>query len=305
MLFGVPGTKSFWQAEENFFMTGGEQCQGCGSLLGAKLCLRTIYETTKDAMVFGRGCGLGRSELQTGGRIAQDGSGMYGIMAAMKLRGVTNRHLVVMSGDGRTLDMGFGDFCSAFERGQPVTYIIFNNQHYAAAGSHKNATTPFRARTAIFTKGTTVPEKQTALMMAVSSAKYVATATPAYVKDLVSKVQMALLNPPSYVELLVPCQISWRYNPDEAVTLTRLAVQSGWFPLWEVKGGVLKRTVVIPPAQKVPVMEYTSRQGRFEHLEEEDLATIEKHIDEINQVIDGLEGVVLNKQGLAKAAKRK
>ena len=56
-LLGGAGTKTFWTGEKDYFLTGGEQCRGCGSLLAAKLILRTIYETTPNAMVFGRSCG--------------------------------------------------------------------------------------------------------------------------------------------------------------------------------------------------------------------------------------------------------
>lgn len=289
VLAGIPGTKVFWQGEGDYFLTGGHQCQGCGSLLVARLALRTIYEVCPDAMVFGRSCGGGRSELQTGGRIGLDGSGMLGMEMGLKKRGFGNRHLVVMTGDGRTLDMGFGDFSSAFDRGQKVTYIVLDNQAYASSGSHKSPTTPYRARTAIFTKGKPWPEKQAALMMNFGNARYTATATPAYVRDLVSKVLIALNLTPSYIHVLAPCQTSWRYNPELCVTLSRLAVQTGIFPLWECKEGVFRRTVRIPPTAKQPVMEYLGRQRRYEGIAEEEVAQIQEYADKLNRYVDNME----------------
>ncbi|MBW2140090.1 MAG: hypothetical protein JRG97_03330 [Deltaproteobacteria bacterium] len=61
--------KSFWNESNNYFLTATEQCRGCGSLLAAKHILRAIYESTPNAMVFGRSCGGGRSE----GRQRHDG----------------------------------------------------------------------------------------------------------------------------------------------------------------------------------------------------------------------------------------
>lgn len=290
VLAGVPGSKVFWQTEDEYFMTtDGHQCRGCPSHLSAKLALRTIYETCPDAMVFGRSCGAGRSELQTGGRIGQDGSGLLGMEVGLKLRGIADRHMVVISGEGRTLDMGFGDFSSAFDRGQRVTFIVMDNQAYASSGSHKSPTTPYGARTSIFTKGKHTHEKQVPLMMVFGGARYVATATPAYVKDFVTKVQKALTLTPSYVQVLTPCQVSWHYPPEEGVRLSRLAVQTGVFPLWESKDGVLRRTVRIPPSLKVPVMEYLERQGRYDGVTEEEVGEIHAHVEHLNSVIDSLE----------------
>ena len=98
--------KSLWDDTHHYYMTATEQCRGCGSLLAAKLVLRAIYESTPNAMVFGRTCGGGRSELQTGGRIGADGSGMLGIQAGFEARGaLEDRTLVVMTGDGRLIEV--------------------------------------------------------------------------------------------------------------------------------------------------------------------------------------------------------
>jgi len=141
MQLGVPGTKTFWAGEDDFFLPATGQCRGCGSLLASKLILRTIYETDRNAMVFGRTCGGGRSELQTGGRIGCDGSGMMGIITGLEMRGIRDKNLVVMTGDGRMLEMGFGDFTAAFDREEPITWIVPDNQAYASSGSNITPTT--------------------------------------------------------------------------------------------------------------------------------------------------------------------
>jgi pyruvate/2-oxoacid:ferredoxin oxidoreductase beta subunit len=289
---GIPGTKTFWAGEDNFFLPGGIQCRGCGSLLAAKLILRTIYETDRNAMVFGRTCGGGRSELQTGGRIGCDGSGMMGIITGLELRGVKGKNLVVMSGDGRTLEMGFGDFVAAFDREEPITWIILDNQAYASSGSNITPTTPLHAATRIFTPamhGKLTPERNVPLMMIFAKARYVATGTAAYVRDLVFKVQQALRTKPSYVHVVAPCVTSWRYSPDKGVQLSRLLVQTGLLPLWQYKEGVLRRTVRVPPETRVPLAEYLRLQERYAHLSEKDINEIEAYIERQNKLIDALE----------------
>jgi len=294
-LLGGAGTKTFWSETSNYYMTGGEQCRGCGSLLAAKLILRTIYETTPNAMVFGRSCGGGRSELQTGGRIGCDGSGLMGIQMAMELKGqLENRKLVVLSGEGRTLEMGAGDFIAAFDRQQKVTFIILDNQAYASSGSASTPTTPLLASTRIFTRasgGKDTAERNMPMMMIYGKARYVATAVSAYVRDLVVKVQEALQNQPSYLNVVVPCQVSWQYTPENGVQISRRLVQTGMVPLWSFKEGVFKRTVKIQPEERLPVTELLKLQRRYERVTPEEVEELEAHIERKNKLVDAMEEV--------------
>lgn len=292
-ILGSSGTKSFWLEENNYTLTGGEQCRGCGSLLATKLILRTIYETNPNAMVFGRSCGGGRSELQTGGRIGCDGSGTMGIQTALEARGeLGKRKLVVLSGEGRTLEMGAGDFIAAFDREQKVSFIILDNQAYSSSNSASTPTTPLKAATRILSRATggkKTAERDMPLMMIFGKARYVATAVSAYVKDLVVKVQEALQLQPSYLHVVVPCQISWMYSPDHGVQLSRKLVQTGMVPLWSFKEGVFKRTVRIRPEDRLPVSELVGLQRRYENIAKEDLEELQAHVERKNNVIDSLE----------------
>ena len=291
-IIGSAGTKTFWHGTTDYRFTGVAGCRACGSELAAKVCLRTVYETTPNAMVFGRSCGAGRSELQTGGRIGCDGSGLTGIWAGMKARGITDRNLVCLTGEGRTLEMGCGDFIAAFDREIPVTWIIMDNQSYAASGSTATATTPLHAMTRIFSRetgGKNTAERKMAMMMIFAKARYVATATPAYVKDLVVKVQEALQHKPSYVHVVSPCQIGWMYRPELGVKVSRLMVQTGVLPLWSFKDGVFKRTVRIPSDARVPVKNLLDLQRRFDNVTEQDIADIEARIQRENTLVDAME----------------
>ena len=292
-LLGGSGTKTFWQGTHDYYMTGGEQCRGCGSLLAAKLILRTIYETTPNAMVFGRSCGGGRSELQTGGRIGCDGSGLMGIQTALETASMDEqRKLIVLSGEGRTLEMGAGDFIASFDREQKVTFIILDNQAYSSSGSAASPTTPLAAATRIMSRtagGKGNVERNMPMMMIFSKARYVATAASAYVRDLVVKVQEAIQNQPSYLHVIVPCQVSWMYSPDHGVQISRLLVKTGMVPLWSYKKGVFKRTVKIQPEERSPITELLELQRRFEGLSQEDIDRLQEHIDKKNKLVNAME----------------
>lgn len=285
--------RSFWRTHQGYHLTGSEQCRGCGSLLASKLILRAIYEHDRSAMVFGRSCGGGRSELQTGGRIGVDGSGMMGIEAAMRARGeLAGRTLVVLTGEGRALEMGAGDFLASFDRGQKLTWIILDNQAYANSGSAATALTPFKAATRIFSRptgGKPTPARQMPLMMVFSPAAFVATATLAYPEDLAAKVRLALAHQPSYVHVYAPCQVSWMYEPDRVVELSRRMAQTGVAPLWRFHQGVFRRTLDIRPYDRLSVAGFLKLQKRYQGLSPDELLAIEEEISALNQTVDRLE----------------
>jgi len=213
---------------------------------------------------------------------------------ALEARGeMEDKKLVVLSGEGRTLEMGTGDFISAFDRQQKVSFIILDNQAYSSSGSASTSTTPMKAATRILTRasgGKENAERDMPLMMVFGNARYVATAASAYTKDLVAKVHDALEFQPSYLHVVVPCQISWMYNPEDGVQLSRKLVQSGMLPLWSFKEGVFKRTVKIRPKDRHPVNELMDLQRRYAGITDEDLAQVRAQIEQKNNIVDALEG---------------
>jgi pyruvate/2-oxoacid:ferredoxin oxidoreductase beta subunit len=62
------------------------------------------------------------------------------------------------------------------------------------------------------------------------------------------------------------------------VKISRLAVRSRVFPLYEIENG---RTYTIQEETRiVPVREYLKLQGRFSHLTEKDIEEIQKRVDD-------------------------
>ena len=216
-----------------------------------------------------------------------------GIQLAMAARGeVEGKKLIVLTGEGRTLEMGCGDFIAAFDREQKVTFIVLDNQAYANSGSAATATTPLKVATRIHPRaagGKQTAERDMPMMMLFSKARYVATAVSAYVRDLVVKVQEAVQAQPSYLHIVVPCQVSWMYSPDQGVQISRRLVQTGMVPLWSYKDGKFKRTVKIPPDQRVPVKDLLALQRRYEKLSEHDVKAIEEGIERKNNLVSALE----------------
>ena len=63
---------------------------------------------------------------------------------------------------------------------------------------------------------------------------------------------------------LSPCPTGWDYDPKESVTIGKLAVKTGIWPLKEYVDGRIIHTKI--PRDRPPVEDYLSLQGRFRHL---------------------------------------
>ena len=111
-----------------------------------------------------------------------------------------------------------------------------------------------------------------ALLMLEHNIPYVATATVAYPGDLYDKVVKAKNTPGmKYIEILAPCYLGWQFDMAETVQLSRMAVRSGAWLLWEAENGKISfnspsSNIISGKKAAEPVDEYLMKQGRFKRL---------------------------------------
>jgi pyruvate ferredoxin oxidoreductase beta subunit len=105
-------------------------------------------------------------------------------------------------------------------------------------------------------------------IMAAHRIPYVAQASPSHWSDLVEKVQKALSkNGPSFINVISPCHRGWRYPMEKTIEMARLAVETCAWPLYEYDEGTWRITYT--PKEKLPLTDWTSKQGRFAHLKDD------------------------------------
>ncbi|MHA1667087.1 MAG: thiamine pyrophosphate-dependent enzyme [Candidatus Heimdallarchaeaceae archaeon] len=98
------------------------------------------------------------------------------------------------------------------------------------------------------------------------------TASPAYPRDLMAKVQAALQHDgPSFLLVDSPCNLGQRYAPNLSIEVTKMAVKTCFFPLFttykdEWLLSAESARIAKHPDRKLPVEEYLKLQGRFKHL---------------------------------------
>jgi len=263
---------------ENLLASGHTACAGCGEALGIKLLMQALGPNTIIANA--TGC----SEIFTSlyPRSAWKVPWIHslfenapavasGIEVALKALGRENEaQVVAIGGDGAMADIGFGALSGMLERGHNILAICLDNEAYMNTGIQRSGLTPLYASTTTspagkISHGNETLKKDLPSIIAAHGTKYVATTTVAYPRDIEKKVKKALeVKGSKYIHILVPCPLGWGHEINMTITISRLAVQTGLFPLYEMENGVI--TSVFKIGKKVPVEEYLKLQKRFRHL---------------------------------------
>ncbi|MFH1874832.1 MAG: pyruvate synthase subunit PorB [Pseudomonadota bacterium] len=212
-----------------------------------------------------------------------------GVEAALKIKKrkgsypkERNTKVVAMGGDGGTADIGFQALSGMLERGHNILYICYDNEAYMNTGIQRSGATPYGASTTTSPAGShsigqTTWKKNMPRIVAAHGIPYIATASPSHPFDLMAKVKKAAaVNGPAYLHIFSACPTGWRSPSDIAIKHSRLAVQTGVFPLYEIENGKWRMTV--NSDKLLPVTDYFKGQGRFKHLGEKDLEFIQTHV---------------------------
>ena len=218
---------------------------------------------------------------------AANASGIEAAWQAMKRKGkgpladYETLDVIAIAGDGGTYDIGLQALSGALERGHDFTYLLLDNEAYMNTGIQRSGGTPFAASTTTSPAGRVIPGKREwkkpidAIVIA-HEIPYVATLSAAWPMDVMRKARKAFeVEGPAFLHAIVPCTRGWRYPTKDTITLSKLAVQTCFFPLYEcdlVEGRPVYKlsgpsaAIARRPEAKKPVEEYLQRQGRFRHL---------------------------------------
>jgi len=179
-------------------------------------------------------------------------------------------NFIGFGGDGGTYDIGFQSLSGSMERRHNMLYVCYDNEAYMNTGVQRSSATPIGARTNTTPSGKVKggkeqSRKDLAACMVAHDVPYVATASPHNPRDLMTKVQKALeVEGPKFMLILAPCPVGWEFKPQDSIKLAKLAVETCFWPLYEVEEG--KYTINYKPKEKLPITDWTDTQRRFRHL---------------------------------------
>ncbi|HDN80656.1 MAG: pyruvate ferredoxin oxidoreductase, partial [Chloroflexi bacterium] len=198
-----------------------------------------------------------------------------------------NIKFLVFGGDGATYDIGLQWISGAFERGHKIVYICLNNEAYMNTGIQRSGATPLGAHTTTSPAGEVIPgkiqwRKPLTEIIAAHHIPYVAQVSPSHWRDLMVKVRKAVAaDGPAFINALSDCSRGWRHDTNLTIEVSKLAVETCYWPLYEVENGQWRLTY--KPKEKKPIEEWLKIQGRFRHLFQPKFRHL---IDEIQAKID-------------------
>lgn len=279
-------TKSYLN-EADLYSPGTGLCMGCPVELAFRFALKVLGENT---VVFNApGCAMfsitGWADMP-GTHVAccsclldNVASCMTGVRRYYEHIG-KEVNVVAFVGDGATADVGFQCLSGAAERQERLLYICYDNEGYMNTGIQRSSTTPVTAWTTTTPAGKMTPAKNVPLLMVFHKVTYVATATVAYLEDYAKKLTKAMQvkDGMAYIHLLTPCPAGWKFSPHRSIEISRLAVQTNYFPLWEARNGEIRLTHEV--SRPKPIQEYTQLIGKYSHLNREDLGQLQQSVDE-------------------------
>ena len=283
---------------------GHRMCAGCGATIGIRAVLRALHEGDHAVIGNATGC-LEVSSFMYPYTSWEDsyihnafenaGATLSGAETAYKalkkrgrLPGDANFKFITFGGDGGTYDIGFQSLSGAMERGHDMVYVCYDNGAYMNTGIQRSSATPQFADTTTTpvgknSNGKVQTRKDLSAIIAEHHVPYVAQTT--FTKDFrdihVKSEKAIYTEGAAFLNMLAPCPRGWRYETSEVMKICQLAIDTCYWPLFEVDHGNWRLSY--EPKNKLPIEEFLKVQGRFAHLfkpgNEDLIAAFQEEVD--------------------------
>ncbi len=267
-------------------LAGGHRlCAGCGASIAVRQVMLGAGETPIVV-----GCATGCLEVSTtiypytswktpfihnafensSATISGVEAAFKGLKRAGKIPADKDVKFLAFGGDGGTYDIGLQALSGAMERGHNMVYVCYDNGAYMNTGIQRSSATPFgawatTAEVGKVQQGKVQRRKDLTSIIAAHNVPYVAQASVSHWRDLTTKAEKAFaVDGPAFINILAPCPRGWRSKPEATIEIAKAAVQTCFWPLFEVEDGEWRITTKV--ANKKPIEEFLKSQGRFKHL---------------------------------------
>ena len=276
--------------------SGHGACPGCGIMVNVNLLLRAIEDPV--VLLFQTGCGMivttpypkTSFKVPYVHNLFQNGAATLSGLAEMCYRKQQKGELpegdivfIMVSGDGG-MDIGMGAALGTALRGHRLLLFEYDNGGYMNTGYQLSYSTPKGAKSATShvgkqQYGKTFFHKDMPQIMAAANIPYVATAAESNPADFIKKAAKAAEYAKHYgtvyMKALSACPLNWNDKTDTERKVIEAAVNSCYFPLYEVEQGRTKLSYAPEKTgKKIPVKDWLSMMGRTRHLLKEEYAEI-------------------------------
>ena len=280
---------------------GHSLCQGCGIPVVVRTVLGTIQSPA--VVVNATGClEVATTRYPTTAwnvpwlHVAFENAAAVASGVESAQRALRRRHalrpgeevaVVVFAGDGGTYDIGLQALSGALERGHRFLFVCYDNEAYMNTGIQRSGATPFAASTTtspagLESFGKAQRRKDMTAIAIAHHVPYVAQAAAVHWHDLSRKVERAVAaRGPAFLNVLTDCPLGWGHEPRLSAQVLNAAVESRFWPLYEVVDGRYRLTY--EPERPVPIETWLGLQQRFAHLVTDGNRQL---VDEIQEQVD-------------------
>ncbi|MCP4763973.1 MAG: pyruvate synthase subunit beta, partial [archaeon] len=176
-------------------------------------------------------------------------------------------------------------------------FCCYDNEAYMNTGVQRSGSTPFGALT------TTTPilgkmehKKDVSMIMEAHGLSYIATACASYPQDIYAKFKKAKEMKGQglrYIHVLSPCPPGWGFDTADSIKIGRLAVKTGFWPLYEIINGKMEVSkpskMLLDKNKRKPIEDYLKLQSRFKKINDDGKKEIQNYVnalwDKINERI--------------------
>jgi pyruvate ferredoxin oxidoreductase beta subunit len=281
---------------EEVIASGTTACGGCGGLEVIRLATKALGE--KVVFVNAAGCFSllalypftpfqGSWLYTTMGSAPAGAQGVRDALDVLKAKGrlrtEDDLQVVVLAGDGSTYDIALSSTSGTLYRNLDYWYLCYDNQAYGNTGMQQSSSTPRGAETATTIGGVGAQDaplgrKDIFEIWRAHCPPYLATVSSAYPLDLLRKFEEAKpFKGPKMFLATAPCPTGWHFDPAMTQKFAKLEVDCGMFPLKKAINGAVTHT--FKKAKWRPVEEYLKAQGRFAHLDQGTIRSLQAGVD--------------------------
>jgi pyruvate ferredoxin oxidoreductase alpha subunit len=281
----------YWQlaAKPKRVVPGHGACPGCGIFPALDQFLRgiegdvVVLYQTGCAMVVSTGYPCTSHRVTYVHNLFQNGAGaLSGLVEVFhermrrgELPAGEDITFVMVTGDGG-MDIGMGTAIGAALRNHKMIVVEYDNEGYMNTGSQLSYSTPLGHMTSTSHVGPaqigkSFHHKDTPQIMAATNIPYVFTGVEGYPDDLVAKAAKAEWYAShegmAYGKVLISCPLNWKTEDRAGVEVVQAAVDSCFFPLYEIERGITHITYDPEPiGRRVPVADWLKLMGKTKHL---------------------------------------
>jgi len=289
-------------SKEERLAPGHRMCAGCGGTIAVRNVLAGLHPEDHAVISCATGCLEVSSFMypytawkdsfihNAFENAAATASGVESAYKVLHKKGKVkeNYKFIAFGGDGGTYDIGFQSLSGTMERNHDMVYVCYDNGAYMNTGIQRSSATPLYADTTTTPAGSesagkSQNRKDLSSIIADHNVPYVAQTTfIRNMKDLHTKSEKAIYTPgAAFLNVMAPCPRGWRYSTPEIMEICKLAVDTCYWPMFEVIDG--KWILNYQPKNKLPIEDFLKPQGRFKHLfkkgNEDLLVRIQEDVD--------------------------